>query len=181
MPLDNAKTLRSWGVDAQKMQEFDWYEEIKIGSTILALTPSQHFSGRGLHDRDRYLWGSWVVKGKDHSFYISGDSGYNSHFKTIGEKYGPFDLAFLECGAYNDSWIEVHMLPEETVQASIDLQAKVLLPMHWAGFDLSTHSWDEPITRAIAEAKTLEVPTTTPMIGEVVTLDKPLIEKRWWI
>lgn len=180
VPLANAQILTKWGVDSSKIKEFDWFEDQIFEGVQFSFTPTQHFSGRGLTDRDRYLWGSWVVKGKESSIYVSGDSGYNEHFKTIGEKYAPFDVACIECGAYNDSWSEIHMIPEESVQASIDLKANVMLPMHWAGFDLSTHSWDEPISRAIAKAESLDVTTTTPIIGEVLSIKTPVRAERWW-
>lgn len=181
VPLENAQILTKWGVDSSKIKEFDWFEDQIFEGVQFSFTPTQHFSGRGLTDRDRYLWGSWVVKGSKHSLYVSGDSGYNGHFKTIGEKYGPFDVACVECGAYNESWSEIHMIPEESVYASLDLNAKVMLPMHWAGFDLSTHAWDEPISRALKKADELQVTTTTPIIGEVLPFDNSIQNKKWWV
>jgi L-ascorbate metabolism protein UlaG (beta-lactamase superfamily) len=180
VPLDNASILEKWGIEPAKIREFDWFEEVSFRDVTFAFAPTQHFSGRGLTDRDNYLWGSWVIKGFSHSLYVSGDSGYHEHFKRIGEKYGEFDVACVECGAYNSSWSEIHMMPEESVQASIDLKAKVMLPMHWAGFDLSTHAWDEPISRAMDEAKRLKVTTTTPMIGQVMPLATPVSKEVWW-
>lgn len=180
LPLDNAPILSKWGVSAEKMRELDWYETAEYRGVRFSLTPSQHFSGRGLTDRDKALWGSWVVQGKTHSLYFSGDSGYNGHFREIGERYGPFDLACLECGAYNDAWPEVHMNPEESVKAAQDLGAKVMLPIHWAGFSLSTHAWDEPITRALAVAQKDKVTVTTPMVGETLVLEDPIRDDWWW-
>ena len=180
VPLDNAKILLSWGVANDKIKEFDWYEESFEENIRFALTPTQHFSGRGLTDRDDYLWGSWVIQGSKSSLYVSGDSGYNSHFKAIGEKYGAFDIACMECGAYNDNWSEVHMLPEQSVQAAQDLGAKVMLPMHWAGFNLSTHAWDEPITRALQHATEIKQDTITPMIGQVIHFSENYPKEMWW-
>ncbi len=180
VPLDNAKILTKWGVDAGKIREFDWFEDQIFEGVQCTFAPTQHFSGRGLRDRDRYLWGSWVVKGAQRALYVSGDSGYNSHFKMIGQKYGPFDLACIECGAYNVSWREVHMMPEESVQAAKDLDAGVMLPMHWAGFDLSTHAWDDPVNRAIARANEFDVVITTPMIGQVLSFSDSVVSERWW-
>lgn len=180
LPLDNVQIIAKWGIRGEKVKEFDWYEEIRFGNVRFAFAPSQHFSGRGVTDRNRSLWGSWAVQGSSRSLYFSGDGGYNSHFKTIGERYGPFDLACLECGAYNDAWREVHMAPEETVRAAQDLGAKVMMPIHWAGFSLSTHAWDDPVTRALAEAKRKKVTVTTPMIGETVMLDDPVRDEVWW-
>ena len=180
LPLDNARIIAKWGIQGEKVKELDWYKAVCFGDVRFTLTPSQHFSGRGLTDRNRSLWGSWVVQGSSHSLFLSGDSGYNGHFKAIGERYGPFDLACLECGAYNDAWPEVHMSPEDSIRAAQDLGAKVMMPIHWGGFSLSTHSWDDPITRALAEAKRENVTVTTPMIGETVLLDDPVRDAVWW-
>lgn len=180
VPLDNAKRVIGWGVDKAKIKEFDWFEEITHKGVTFAFCPTQHFSGRALNDRDKALWGSWAVKSKNHSIYISGDSGYNDHFSQIGKKYGKFDIACMECGAYNENWSEIHMTPEQSVQSTKDINANVMLPMHWAGFDLSTHAWDEPITRALVEAKNLNMQTTTPMIGEVLSFKNPMRSKKWW-
>lgn len=180
VPLDNAQILIKWGIEKEKIMEFDWYEDIVFHNVLFSFCPTQHFSGRSLTDRDNYLWGSWAVKGKENSIYISGDSGYNGHFEEIGKRFGSFDVACMECGAYNENWSEIHMLPEESVTASLDLNANVMLPMHWAGFDLSTHAWDEPISRALIRAEHLGVITTTPMIGKVNSFKKPIETKQWW-
>jgi L-ascorbate metabolism protein UlaG (beta-lactamase superfamily) len=179
VPLDNKKILIKWGIEDSKIKEFDWFEDISFNGVQFSFCPTQHFSGRGLTDRDKYLWGSWAIIGSK-KVYVSGDSGYNQHFKLINETYGSFDIACMECGAYNDNWSEIHMMPEESVQASIDLDAKVMLPMHWAGFDLSTHAWDEPITRALGKAQQLGVKTTTPMIGQILNLNEPIKNECWW-
>jgi len=180
VPLDNKQILTKWGVEDSLIKEFDWFEDILFNDIQFSFCPTQHFSARGLTDRDNYLWGSWAILSNDKKVYVSGDSGYNEHFKMINEKYGSFDIACMECGAYNDNWSEVHMVPEESVQASVDLEAKVMLPMHWAGFDLSTHSWDEPITRALDKAKELNITMTTPIIGQVIDLGKAVVSKHWW-
>ena len=180
VPLDNKQILIKWGVEETKIREFDWYEDILFNGVKFAFCPTQHFSGRSLTDRNKYLWSSWAIFGKEYSIYISGDSGYNEHFKMINLRYGSFDIACIECGAYNDNWSEIHMIPEESVQASIDLKAKVMLPMHWAGFDLSMHSWDEPIARAEKIAIDLGVTITTPIIGQILNLNRPIHNEKWW-
>ena len=180
VPLDNAQILIKWGIEKEKITEFDWYEDKIFNDVQFSYCPTQHFSGRSIGDKDKYLWGSWAIKGKENSLYVSGDSGYNTHFKDIAKKFGGFDVACMECGAYNENWSEIHMTPEESVQASKDLNAKVMLPMHWAGFDLSTHTWDEPITRAMLNAQSLGVTTTTPMIGQVNSFQNPVEETKWW-
>jgi L-ascorbate metabolism protein UlaG (beta-lactamase superfamily) len=123
--------LEKAGVPREKITELNWWDEAQIDDNfMIAFTPTQHFSGRGLFDRDETLWGSYVIHGPNHKIYFSGDSGYFEGFKEIGDKYGPFDYTFMECGAYNEKWHYVHMYPEETVQAHIDLKGKILHPIH---------------------------------------------------
>lgn len=180
VPLGIATHLKLWGVDEAKIVELDWWEEAKIEDLTFISTPSRHFSGRGLLNRDSTLWSSWVIKGNDVNIFFSGDSGYNKTFKEIGEKLGPFDLTMLECGQYDEGWAEIHMMPEETVQAHIDLKGKLLLPIHWGSFKLSLHSWQEPIERLLKEAYLMRVNVTTPKIGQVVHLGKSIPSLKWW-
>lgn len=169
--------LSRWGVDENKITELDWWETTGISENFqITATPARHFSGRGF-SRFKTLWASFVLKTPDHSIYIGGDSGYDDHFKTIGEKYGPFDVALLECGQYNKQWPLIHMMPEETAQASLDLGAKVLVPVHWGKFTLALHAWNEPIERVKKAADSLGVTVVTPKIGQLMNLaDQVLTE-----
>jgi len=181
VPLGVGAHLEEWGVMPNKIVELDWWEESQIQKDIkIVSTPSRHFSGRGLNDRNETLWTSWVIKSQKHSLYFGGDSGYSPSFKEIGEKYGPFDLTMLECGAYNEAWPYIHMLPEETVQAHLDLQGKVLLPIHWAQFNLSLHPWTEPIERLLKKARLEKINVTTPKIGGSFKVNGPLPQNDWW-
>ena len=163
--------LEHWGIPAEKIVEFDWWESKQIFEEMkLTATPARHFSGRSFN-RGKSLWSSYVLQTRNHKFFLGGDSGYDTHFKTIGDKFGPFDLALLECGQYNEDWPYIHMMPEQVVDASKDLQAKVLMPVHWAKFKLSLHAWKEPIERVIKSAKEKNVKTTTPLIGQPVVID----------
>ncbi len=121
-----------------------------------------------------------MLQTNNYNLFLGADSGYGDHFKLIHEKFSSFDIAILECGQYNLAWHNIHMLPEETVQAAIDLQAKVLMPVHWGKFALSLHTWDEPIQRVSAKAKELNVKITTPMIGEPVIIDERYPNSKWW-
>jgi L-ascorbate metabolism protein UlaG (beta-lactamase superfamily) len=179
-PLGVGGHLEHWGIDDSKITEFDWWEskEIFPGMELVA-TPARHFSGRGF-SRDRTLWTSYVLKTATHRIFIGGDSGYDSTFNLIGEKYGPFDIALLECGQYDVKWPLIHMMPEETVKASVDLRARVLLPVHWGKFTLSVHPWKEPIQRALKEADRLGVSVATPRIGEPVVIGGTPPDSRWW-
>jgi L-ascorbate metabolism protein UlaG (beta-lactamase superfamily) len=158
----------------------DWWETIEIKDNFkLTAAPARHFSGRTF-DRNKTLWSSFILEKNDTRIYIGGDSGYDDHFKLIGEKFGSFDLAILESGQYNESWPQIHMMPEETVQAAKDLHAKVLLPVHWGKFALSLHPWNEPIRRVLKKAISLNQAVATPMIGEPFYLQGPVPQNEWW-
>lgn len=179
VPLGVKAHLIKWGVDEDKVFEGEWYENVSYKNINFTLTPTRHFSGRGLTNRDSTLWGAWIIKSEYLNIYSGADGGYSNEFKKIGDKYGPFDVAFMENGAYNQAWADIHMKPEESVQASLDLNAKVVLPIHWGKFDLSLHPWDEPIIRFTKEAKTKNLTIATPLIGESFKLDK-LPQDKWW-
>ncbi|HRI19355.1 MAG TPA: MBL fold metallo-hydrolase [Panacibacter sp.] len=172
--------LACWGFNQAAIHEMDWWQTEKIDPDIsLTAAPARHFSGRGL-TRGKTLWSSFILKTSEYNLFLGGDSGYDEHFKQIGEKFGPFDIAILECGQYNKSWAHIHMMPEETAQAAVDLKAKVLLPVHWGKFTLALHEWDEPVKRVLSEALSLKIKVTTPMIGEPVILNASYPDKQWW-
>jgi len=172
--------LEKWGYDPAIITELDWNESVALeeGWQLTALL-ARHFSGRTFK-RNQTLWASFVLSTPARKIYIGGDSGYDTHFKNIGERYGPFDLAILECGQYNPYWKYIHMSPEEVVQAAIDLKAQRLLPVHWGKFALALHSWDEPIIRVAAEANIKEMPLAHPLMGEALYFDNMGNGKEWW-
>lgn len=180
VPLGVGAHLQRWGVPAQKITELDWWETASFEGLFLAATPARHFSGRGLKDRDQTLWCSWVLKSGEQSVYFGGDSGYDTHFKQIGEKYGPFDLTMLECGQYNEAWRYIHMMPEQTAQAHLDLRGKVLMPTHWGAFSLALHPWKEPIQRLSKAAAGQTIQLATPIIGQRWSLADQLPQAQWW-
>lgn len=180
VPLGVENDLQRWGVDKNKIMSFDWWQEYQTEQALLAFTPSQHLSGRSLSDRNSTLWGSWVIKTPKQSIYFSGDSGYFTGFKKIGDKYGPFDLTLIEAGAYNSDWTDIHMMPEDSVQAHIDLRGKTMLPIHNGTFDLSLHPWYEPLERVNVEAQKRNVNLTTPVVGEVFTASQKAVTNQWW-
>jgi L-ascorbate metabolism protein UlaG (beta-lactamase superfamily) len=180
-PLMVGADLENLGVPREKITELDWWDEtILFDKFIIALTPAQHFSNRGLFDSIETLWGSYVIQGPYHKIYFSGDSGYSESFKKIGDKYGPFDYTFIECGAYDERWHSMHMMPEETAQAHLDLKGKFLQPIHWGTFDLALHAWYDPIIRVSKAADSLGIRLSTPIVGETITIDENLITERWW-
>jgi L-ascorbate metabolism protein UlaG (beta-lactamase superfamily) len=180
VPLGLGSHLEYWGVESNKISEHDWWDEINADGIRLVCTPSQHFSGRSTDDGASTLWASWVIQGKKKKIFFSGDSGCFPGFKAIGEKYGPFDIALMECGQYNIMWHEIHMLPEETAQAGSDVNTKHLMPIHWGMFDLSLHAWTEPILRVKEAAKSLDLEIVTPRLGQRFSLDNPLPMESWW-
>lgn len=126
------------------------------------------------------MWGAFVLETPNKKVFIGGDSGYDTHFAKIGAEHGPFDLALLECGQYNAYWKYIHMMPEQTAQAAIDLKSNVLMPVHWAKFALALHAWDESIERVTKEAQRLNIPVLHPMIGELVDLNNFGVQAEWW-
>jgi len=181
VPLGVGNHLIKWGVSIEKIHELNWWEEIEFNGVKLVCTPARHFSGRGILDRASTLWSSWVIKGKKDNIYFGGDSGYDTHFKEIGDKYGPFDISLMECGQYDEEWKVIHMLPEETVHASIDLKSKLVLPIHWAAFTMAYHDWTDPIERITKKANEMNLPLTTPKIGEPIIIGTETYPtEKWW-
>jgi L-ascorbate metabolism protein UlaG (beta-lactamase superfamily) len=172
--------LKHWGFDEEIITELDWWQSLpaEVGIHITA-APARHFSGRGIK-RAQSLWSSFIVKTAEHSIYLGGDSGYDAHFKAIGDQHGPFDIAILESGQYNTMWPLIHMMPEETVQAAVDLKAKVMLPVHWGKFRLSMHAWNEPVKRILAKADELNMTVHTPRIGQPLHIGRPFESEAWW-
>jgi len=173
--------LEKWGIKADKINELCWEESITLFSSVkLTAVPARHFTGRKFK-RNQTLWSAFVLKTENYQLFLGGDSGYDTHFAKIGEEFGPFDLALLECGQYNAYWPYIHMFPEETVQAAIDLKAKVLMPVHWGKFSLAMHPWNEPIKRVVLAAAANQLPLVTPKLGETIILNEYLPTENWWL
>ncbi|OEK04533.1 MBL fold metallo-hydrolase [Roseivirga misakiensis] len=177
--LGVSRHLEAWGISSNQITEFDWWDNKEFDGIKITCTPSRHFSGRGLTDRAKSLWGGWVFTTQTHNIYWSGDSGYDEHFKEVGEKLGPFDWGFMECGQYNKLWHPIHMFPEETVESAIDSGVKTAIPVHWAGFPLALHTWKDPIERFVNSANEKGTQISTPKLGEVVTFGQEPTED-WW-
>ena len=179
-PLGVGQRLIDWGVPAAKVQQFDWWQGTSIAGVQLTATPAQHFSGRGLSDRNSTLWASWVLIDGDLRVFFSGDTGYFDGFKTIGDRFGPFDLTLMETGAYDPRWPYVHMQPEQTMQAHVDLRGRRLLPIHNGTFDLAMHRWQDPFERISALARLRKVELVTPVIGAPLAIEEPGPTPAWW-
>jgi L-ascorbate metabolism protein UlaG (beta-lactamase superfamily) len=180
VPLGVGAHLEKWGIAPSQITELDWNESAKFDDLTLVCAPARHFSGRGLTNRNGTLWCSWALLGTQKRVYYGGDTGYYPGLKTIGDKYGPFDIALLECGAYNENWIDIHMMPEQTAQAQLDVKADLLIPIHWGKFNLALHTWRDPIQRLLKRSAELGTKIATPRIGEVTVLGAPIPTGHWW-
>ncbi|GGZ12350.1 membrane protein [Echinicola pacifica] len=180
-PLGVGSHLKHWGIPEEKIVELDWWQEKEVDGLSITACPARHFSGRGMTDRFATLWAGWSIKSEELAIYFSGDGGYGDHFKEIGQRLGPFDFAMVECGQYNEAWKDIHMVPEETVQAALDLQAKLSMPIHWGAFRLAPHQWLDPITRFENAAKLQSLPYITPLIGQTFQLGHDFPNTPWWL
>jgi L-ascorbate metabolism protein UlaG (beta-lactamase superfamily) len=180
VPLGLSNDLKNWGIKEDTITELDWWQSTRIANLELTLTPAQHFSGRGLLDGNQTLWGSWVIKSNEQSIFYSGDSGYFKGFKEIGQKYGPFDLTIIETGAYDKNWPDVHMTPEQSLKAHIDVKGNKMLPAHNGTFDLAFHPWHEPLERITTLGKNADIDILTPIIGEPIDVSSGASYQPWW-
>ncbi len=179
-PLGVGSHLTGWGIKESNIHEKDWWKSFAGDNIEFIATPAQHFSGRGLNDGNSTLWASWVIKSKNHNIYFSGDSGYDVHFKEIGDRLGPFEVAFLESGQYDKRWREVHMLPEEAVNAFKDLKAERYFPVHWGMFRLAFHTWYDPIDQLFTFSKTVGFDLIAPKLGQIVAINRDYKLETWW-
>jgi L-ascorbate metabolism protein UlaG (beta-lactamase superfamily) len=181
VPRGVGARLRQWGIANEKITELSYGETLCFAELIFTCTPNQHFSGRGLFDRNKTLWCSWVITSKKVNVFFSGDGAYGPHFEKIGDKYGPFDLTLMECGQANEAFGKIHMTPEKVVQAQIDLQGQLMLPIHWGMFSQSNNEWTRQVERLLREADMRAIKVATPRIGEIVTIGAERYPcTSWW-
>ncbi|MBN6066168.1 MBL fold metallo-hydrolase [Aggregatibacter actinomycetemcomitans] len=178
VPLGVKAHLQRWGIADDKITEMDWEEQTRAGNADITYVPARHFSGRTF-ERNKTLWGGYVVKSPDLSIYYSADSGYGKHFADIIAKYGPFDFAMIENGAYDKGWALIHETPEEAAKAAGEVGSSLVMPIHWGKFDLANHRWKDPIERFTRAAAEQNLRIATPKIGQVFQLAQPPQEK-WW-
>ncbi len=180
VPLGVGAHLEKWGVAPDRITELDWSESTTLGPLTLTATPARHFSGRGLNDRNHTLWASWSVAGPKHRVFHSGDTGPFPGFADIGNTYGPFDLTLIKIGAYDQMWPDIHLTPEQAVDANSKIRGKLLLPIHWGTFNLAFHSWNEPAERFVRAAIANGTQIVMPKPGESIepTTQTPL--DYWW-
>jgi L-ascorbate metabolism protein UlaG (beta-lactamase superfamily) len=175
------RRLVNWGIPKALVTELDWWQATDLGNGfVVTATPSRHFSGRWLTDRFTTLWGAFAIKSPTHNIFFGADSGYYNGFTTIGERLGPFDIAMLEIGAYNEEWEAIHMGPKNAVQAALDLGNPLLLPIHWGTFKLAMHPWKEPVEQLQLEAERKNVRLVLPAPGETITIGNEAYNSQWW-
>ena len=180
VPLGVGAHLEKWGVEPQRVTDLDWWESTTLGALTLTATPARHFSGRGFSDKNHTLWASWAVKGPQHRVFHSGDTGPFAGFLEIGTQQGPFDLTLIKIGAYGEGWPDIHVTPEQAVDANGKLRGRALLPIHWGTFNLAFHAWDEPAERVVAAAVTNGTKLFVPRPGESIEPSTEPKPDYWW-
>lgn len=181
VPMGVGSDLVYWGFDRKKIIELNWNRSAALpGGLKITATPAQHKSNRSYSTENKTLWASYVIQAGQYRLFYSGDSGYGPHFKQIGQQYGPFDIALLECGQYSPNWPWTHLWLGQPAQAAADLKAKLLQPVHWAKFEEANHPWNEPIKKLLPAAEKLHMPLNVPRIGEPYTLGDPPKQLIWW-
>ncbi len=168
-PIGVGAHLEYWGIGPERIREADWGESITIGDLTFNCCPARHFSGRGLQ-RNTTQWASWAVAGPNNNFFFSGDTGITDAFEQVGAEYGPFGLSLIAIGAYDRLWPDIHLNPEEAVEVyrmlnGDKLSESLLLPIHWATFNLALHEWADPVQRLLPAAQAHQIPLITPMPG----------------
>jgi L-ascorbate metabolism protein UlaG (beta-lactamase superfamily) len=177
--LGCARHLKHWGISESNIKEFDWWQHSVFEGIEITFTPSRHFSGRGLTDRSQSLWGGWAIKTPHENIYFSGDGGYGKHFKQVGDRLGPFDFGFMECGQYNENWHQIHMFPQEAVLAAKEAKVSKAMPVHWGAFALAQHSWTEPAEQFVAAGRKDNLMVTAPPPGQIFGVTDTH-DDAWW-
>lgn len=180
VPLGVGAHLEAWGMPDSQITELDWSQTHRIGNLELVCAPARHFSGRSLLDRNQTLWASFAILGPKHRVFYSGDTGPSGEFEEIGKRHEPFDLTIIQIGAYGEHWPLIHLFPEQVVEVHRAVGGKRLLPVHWGTFDLALHDWDEPVDSTAAVAARERVDLLTPVLGEIVDIDRPFHSRSWW-
>jgi L-ascorbate metabolism protein UlaG (beta-lactamase superfamily) len=174
--------LEAFGIEPRLITELDWFEEHVVPATELSFTaaPAQHFSGRGLGDRNSTLWSSWVLATGKRRLFYSGDTGLTDELRDIGARFGPFDLSIIEIGAWHPAWGAIHLGAANALRAFDMLGGGTFLPVHWGTFDLALHAWDEPIETLLTLAAPTRARILTPRLGRPIEpgqIDGPT---PWW-
>jgi L-ascorbate metabolism protein UlaG (beta-lactamase superfamily) len=180
VPLGVGAHFEYWKIPAPKCVEMDWWEERELeGRFRLIACPARHFSGR-MGFGDRTLWVSWALIGPSHRVFFSGDTGIMPLFQEVGERFGPFDATLMKVGAYGITWPDIHITPEEAIEVHRMVRGRLLMPVHWGTFNLSYHSWTEPVERLLSASAEMGVEVAIPKPGQSVEPERPPAVERWW-
>ena len=181
VPLGVGAHLVYWGVPEERIVTLDWWDRHALSDAVeVVAVPSRHASGRQVFDQNRTLWAGYALVGASHRVYFSGDTGLFRGMREIGERLGPFDVTMIEVGAYDRTWPDWHLGPENAVRAHQWVQGQVMIPVHWGLFDLANHGWTEPVERAAAAARTAQVTLLTPKPGQSVEPETTRVLDSWW-
>lgn len=172
--------LERYGVDPSRLYELDWNESVALGPVHFTAVPAQHFSGRGVSDRNRTLWSSWVIETDRRKVFFSGDTGLFPEMESIGRRHGPFDLTLLEVGAYHPAWGDIHLGPDNALRAHALLGGRTLLPVHWGTFDLALHAWDDPAETLFRRAAAERTSLLLPRLGAPIEPARAGEPAPWW-
>jgi L-ascorbate metabolism protein UlaG (beta-lactamase superfamily) len=178
-PMGVCTYLEEWGILKNYIHEVDWGDSVMIGNCNITATPSRHFSGRGIINRNETLWAAFVIKGPQHNIFFGADSGWFPGFAEIGETFGPFDLTMLEIGAYGKYWPDIHMGPDNATNAHLALKGDIMMPLHWGTFSLAPHAWFEPAERLVKFAKEKNIKLFMPEPGKPTEMNGPY-NSEWW-
>lgn len=165
-PLGVDLYLRNQGF--QSVEVLDWYDSITFENLTIHATPAQHFSARGMFDRDRTLWCGFVLESSDLKIYYVGDTGYGPIFPAIGQRLGPFDLSIIPIGAYQPRWFmqPIHCDPEQAIRIHHDVQSRLSIPCHYGTFPLAIDGQDEPLEELIQLEAYQKIADQFPILPE---------------
>lgn len=172
--------LEAWGVDAARITELDWGDVATVKGLRFTATPAQHFSGRGVGDRNTTSWASFVLETDRHRVFFSGDTGLTEEFRDVGARFGKFDLVMLEVGAFHEQWGDIHLGPHNALAAYEMLGSGAFLPIHWGTFNLALHAWDEPAETLASLVQKRGVPMVTPRLGAPIEPSRVERFDPWW-
>jgi L-ascorbate metabolism protein UlaG (beta-lactamase superfamily) len=175
--------LEAWGIPPERITELDWWQSYVLPTAGVRVTaaPSQHFSGRTLKTRNATLWSSFVVRSERHCVFFSGDTGLTTEYQDIRERLGPFDLAMLEVGAWDPAWGDMHLGPQNALEAVALLDADTFLPVHWGTFRLAMHPWDQPAEVLYEQGSKIRTRLVMPKLGEPVEPGRASGQvEPWW-
>lgn len=172
--------LEKFGVAPERITELDWWEKTSVRDVTVTATPAQHFSGRGIRDRNTTAWSSMHLQGPTHSFFFGSDTGLTDEYLEIAKRFGTFDMVALEIGAFHPAWGDIHMGPANALKAHAMLGSGMFLPIHWSTFNLAMHPWDEPAETLLRLASASGASLVMPKLGQAVEPSRAPAIMPWW-